>query len=38
MGGYSNHLNAIRSVQSSLKDLRLALEDALGKSPDENDN
>ncbi|WP_395339560.1 hypothetical protein PN836_014825 [Ningiella sp. W23] len=31
MGGYYQHLNAIRSVQSSLKDLRLALEDALGK-------
>lgn len=32
MGGYYQHLNAIRSVQSSLKELRLALEDVLGKS------
>lgn len=38
MGGYYQHLNAIRSVQSSLKDLRLALEHALGKSPTESDN
>lgn len=36
--GYYSHLNAIRSVQSSLKDLRLALEDVLGESqPTTND-
>lgn len=38
LGGYQNHLNAIRSVQSSLIDLRLALEDVLGKSPPATDN
>jgi hypothetical protein len=31
--GYSTHLDAINSVQSSLEDLRLALQDVLEKSP-----
>jgi hypothetical protein len=32
MGGYLNHLIAIRAVQASLQDLRLTLEEVLGKS------
>ena len=38
MGGYYQHLNAIRSVQSSLQDLRLALEEVLGKLPSATDD
>lgn len=35
--GYSMHLDAINSVQSSLEDLRLALQDVLEKSPPASD-
>lgn len=38
VAGYFRHLNAIRSVQSSLKDLRLALEDVLGESQPATDD
>ncbi|MDY6927335.1 MAG: hypothetical protein SWN10_09585 [Pseudomonadota bacterium] len=37
-GGYNNHLEAIRSVQISLKNLRTALEDVLGKSQSATDD
>jgi hypothetical protein len=38
LGGYHNHLEAIRSVQISLKNLRTALEGVLGKSQSATDD